>query len=81
MLTRCSEQIRIGRGALTGMELGRQKRELLPPPGRPGRGHAGVLIPVQGALDRTKQLRLFQMGSQLPPSRCGRSHLTLFLPP
>ena len=78
MLTRCGQQFRIGRRALTSMKLGRQQRELLTSPGRPGRRHAGVLVPIQGALNRAEQLRLSQMGAQLPPSRCGRSHLAPF---
>ena len=63
MLTRFRQQIRIGRRALTSMKLGRQQRELLTSPGRSCRRHAGVLVPVQGALNRAEQLRLSQMGA------------------
>ena len=60
-LPRLSHQPGVMAGALTGVQLLGQESELLTTPGGTSTRHAGVLVPVKGALDGAQELGLAQM--------------------
>jgi hypothetical protein len=43
------------------MQLNREERQLLSTPGSPARGHTGVLIPVERALNGANDFGLMQV--------------------
>ena len=59
------EQVGIGPTALAAMELLGQPGQLFATPIRPRGGHGGVLVVVEGAMDRSQQLGGVQIGPQL----------------
>ena len=71
---RLSHQPGVMAGALTGVQLLGQESELLTTPGGTATRHAGVLVPVKGALDGAQELGLAQMIPQAVPGRCGGRH-------
>ena len=50
------------------LSVSREQGELFRPPRCTSSGHAGVLVPIERALDRAQQLGLAEMRSELIPS-------------
>ena len=66
-------QIGVALRTLTGMQLTRQQGQLLATPSSTAARHARVLIPVERALDRAKQLGFLQVLAKACPGVGGRT--------